>query len=116
MKMEPSTMHMMIPQAPSTSPMDSDAEADLVSLVEVAQLTKFENRSGEELHQESRIAIKAPYEKHGMPVSLLTNRSIEDCWGQKYEPRWGKEMSDAHMPSNTERYNDVEQARHNKRY
>ena len=59
-KMEPSTMHMMIPQAPSTSPMDSDAEADLVSLVEVAQLTKFENRSGEELHQESRIAIKAP--------------------------------------------------------
>lgn len=60
MKMEPSTMHMMIPHAPSTSPIDSDAEADLVSLVEVAQLTRFENRSGEELHHDSRIAIKAP--------------------------------------------------------
>ena len=57
-KMEPSTMHRIMPQAPSTSPMDSDTEVDLVSLVDVAQLIKFENKSGEELHQDSRTAIK----------------------------------------------------------
>lgn len=53
-------MHRIMPQAPSTSPIDSDTEVDLVSLVEVAQLIKLENRSGEELHQDSRTAINAP--------------------------------------------------------
>lgn len=56
-KMEPSTTHRMIPHAPSTSPTDSAAA---VGSGDDVQLTRFEKRSGEELHHESNTAISAP--------------------------------------------------------
>ena len=61
-KMEPSTMHNIIPHAPKTSPIERAAAFaavdDAVGLD--VQLIKLENKSGEELHHDSNTAITIP--------------------------------------------------------
>lgn len=59
MMIVPSTMQRMIPHAPSTSPMDNDMTVKFV-LVALVQLIKFENKSGDELHHDNKIAIMTP--------------------------------------------------------
>lgn len=51
----------MIPHAPKTSPMDNDITVKFVS-VALVQLIKFENKSGEELHHDNKIAMMTPVE------------------------------------------------------
>lgn len=59
---DPSTMHKIIPQAPSTSPIDRATaleDSDATAPLDV-QLMRLENKSGEELHHESNTAINVP--------------------------------------------------------
>lgn len=90
-----------MPQAPSTSPIDSDTEVDLVSLVEVAQLIKLENRSGEELHQDSRTAINAPVWDAWDAVFETKEPFDRRLLGSDIWATLGQRKSDAHIPNNT---------------